>query len=126
MSRENWEIVPMVVVLATCLLTVAINGVSWDETRANWDETRANPRVRGSCGDLEIRGYRVKIEVVNGNVPCRVARRVMKDQLGPHADPDRDPLLTGLWGCGTSGGRGIFQCKKTRGGQATIRAQLSY
>lgn len=54
--------------------------------------------------------------MVEGNVPCRVARRVMKDQ---YREVLRD---AGLWSCdGVE--VGITECEQN-GGQGTIRGRL--
>jgi hypothetical protein len=74
-----------------------------------------------SCGDLRIaplgENLLIKVEVVEGDVPCRVARRVLRDQY-------RDVPVTGRtdpgsWFC--SGPEGDKECEKETG--ETIRAR---
>jgi hypothetical protein len=76
-----------------------------------------------SCGHLPFNpngGYfPVKVEVLEGNVPCRVALRVMKDQYS------NDPRIKGDKGWSCDGAEGFHVCKKTRGRhQGTIRARF--
>jgi hypothetical protein len=128
MSRETREIVltSVSVVIAACLLKVAIVGVGWDDTTA---DTRAQPLseqgkldlppATKSCGDfLRPPGsIPIRVDVIEGNVPCRVARRVMKDRYRE--------VPTGLWSCGGLGvGPLLTVCEKDSGRQGTIRAQL--
>jgi hypothetical protein len=131
MSRENRQIVrtSVAVVIAACLLKVAVVGVGWDDTTA---DTTAHPvseqvtlddvaPATKSCGDFFRPPGRIpiRVEVVEGNIPCRVARRVMNDRYRQ--------LPTGLWSCG-GGGLGVgslfTECEKNRGRQGTIRARL--
>ena len=136
MSRENVEIVrnAVAVVIAACLLKAVILRVGWDETAADSltqadtpaadSLTQADTLPRDayfapaskSCGDFQIPGAaRLKLEVVQGNVPCRVAQRVLKDQY-------RRVRLS-AWSCGGPQ-LPILQCEKTRGGEETVRARF--
>ena len=61
----------------------------------------------------------VKVEVLEGNVPCRVALRVMKDQYS------NDPRFKGDKGWSCDGAEGFNVCEKTQGRhQGTIRARF--
>ena len=76
---------------------------------------------RKSCGGFRIappgQYFAIKVEVVNGNVPCDVARRVMK---GQYEDVPRD---MSLWSC--DGSEGFKECEKKRGRpRGTIRARF--
>jgi hypothetical protein len=130
MSRENVEIVrtAVAVVIAACLLKAAILGVGWDETAVD-SLTQADTLpldayfapASKSCGDFQIPGAaRLKLEVVQGNVPCRVAQRVLKDQYRRVRLSGTD---TGPWSCGGPQ-LPILQCEKTRGGEGTVRARF--
>jgi hypothetical protein len=128
MSRENRQIVgtSVAVVIAACLLKVAVVGVGWDDTTA---DTTAHPvgdqgtldvdPATKSCGDFFRPPGRIpiRVEVVEGNIPCRVARRVMKDRYRE--------VPTGLWSCGGLGvGTLITECEKNEGPHGKIRARL--
>jgi hypothetical protein len=130
MSQENREIVrtSVAVVIAACLLKVGVVGVGWDDTTA---DTKAQPvseqvaldvaPATKSCGDfLGPPGtIPIRVEVVEGNVPCRVARRVMMHRYRQ--------VPTGLWSCGGGGlmvGSLFTECEKNQGRPGTIRARL--
>jgi len=89
------------IVIAVCLVIVAIVGAPWAEGTANQAQTtviEASP-ARKACGDFQISGPvpypPIKVEVVQGKVPCRVARRVMKDQFrGSAGVPDTQTPLS--------------------------------
>jgi hypothetical protein len=128
MSQENREIVrtSLAVVIAACLLKVAVVGVGWDDTTADTtahpvsvpDTLDAAPATK-SCGDFfrPPGSIPIRVEVVEGNIPCRVARRVMNDRYRE--------VPTGLWSCSGLGvGPLIQECEKNRGRQLTIRARL--
>ena len=82
---------------------------------ANGATLDADPASK-SCGDFRIAAPgkypALKVEVVRGDVPCRVARRVMKDHylIGD----------TGSWSC--HGPEGFAGCEKPSG--ETIRARF--
>jgi hypothetical protein len=71
-----------------------------------------------SCGDFRLSGDYppIKVEVVEGNVPCRAALRVMQDHY--HS---RD---TGSWSC--HGPEGLSGCEKNPGAPSgeTIRGRF--
>jgi hypothetical protein len=131
MSQENRMIVrtSVAVVIAACLLKVGVVGVGWDDDTTA--DTTAHPvseqvtlddvaPATKSCGDfLGPPGtIPIRVEVVEGNIPCRDARRVMNDRY--HQVP------TGLWSCGGGGlrvGSLFTECEKNQG-QGTIRARL--
>ena len=78
-----------------------------------------------SCGHLPFPfnpsgGYFfVKVEVLEGNVPCRVALRVMKDWYS------NDPRVKGDKGWSCEGPEGYVVCEKTQGRhQGTLRARF--
>ena len=130
MSQENREIVrtSVAVVIAACLLKVAVDGLGWDETTA---DTVSEPTTADAapatkpCGDFQLQIHDVvfslpiKVETLEGNIPCRVAQRVMKDQYGE--------VPTGSWSCrGEELGftQGIAVCEKNRGRQGTIMGRV--
>jgi hypothetical protein len=130
MSRENREIVrtSLAVVIAACLLKVAVDGLGWDETTADTasEPTTADaaPAIK-SCGDFQLRlpdvpgSLPIRVDVLEGNIPCRMAQRVMRDQYRE--------IPTGSWSCRRvrlSVTQGIAICEKNRGGQGTIRGRL--
>jgi hypothetical protein len=146
MSRENRQIVrtSVAVVIAACLLKLAVVGLGWDDTTA---DTTARPvsvqitlddaaPASKSCGDfpLNLPGVPwplpIKVEVLEGNIPCQVAQRVIKDRYREqplwHVD-DATGVTTGSWRCHgvrLSITRGITICEKNRGRQGTIRGRL--
>jgi hypothetical protein len=99
---------------------VAIVELGWAERTSLADRTAQVSDVAPaskSCGDFQLRGtwgsIPIKVEVVEGNIPCRVAQRVMRDEYRG--------VPTALWSCG--GWRtGITTCEKNRHG--TIRGRL--
>ena len=115
MSEENKEIVRtsvavviagcLVILMAACVLKAAILGGPWGGTTAAsvGERTAKSPTIK-SCGDFQIPGPvripTIKVDVVQGNVPCRVARRVMKDQFAGSSGvpssgvPDQQTLLS--------------------------------
>jgi hypothetical protein len=136
MTQENGKIVrtSVAVVIALCLVVVAIIGVPWDEGAAerradllNESAIDASPASK-SCGDFPIPGRvrypPLKIEVVQGNVPCRVALGVMRRVYIAVDGVLTAPSHTGFWSCGWPETPYIRECEKTRGGQATIRARF--
>jgi hypothetical protein len=84
-------------------------------------DTLDAPPATKSCGDFQpplVReSFFVKVEVVEGNIPCDVAQRVMKDRYRG--------VPTGLWSC-TGLGITAAECEKNRGRQGTIRGLLCY
>lgn len=76
-----------------------------------------------SCGHLPFDPpgayFPVKVEVLEGNVPCRVALRVMKDQYS------NDPRFKGDKGWSCDGSEGLHVCEKTQGRhQGTLRSRF--
>jgi hypothetical protein len=149
MSLENVENVitsMAVVVIAAILLKFAIAG--FGTTTDNADSVSVADvlgHASRSCGDFRLPGasqqvdlqaafiragvgpFLIKVEVVKGNVPCRVAQRVMKDQfgwrLGPSGWDEYAPRDTSSWSCG--GTEGITGCEKNQGhDQGTIRGRM--
>jgi hypothetical protein len=135
------------VVIAASLVIVAILGVPWDDTTADPTADRVSEQdtldegpadetpvavseqdtvevapASKPCGDFPVprpgQYPRIKVEVVEGNVPCRVAQRVIEDLYR------EVPRETGSWSCGGLT-PGITECEKNRGRhQGTIRARL--
>ena len=76
-----------------------------------------------SCGHLPFTSdscyIPVKVEVLEGNVPCRVALRVMKDRYSNY------PGFKGDKGWSCDGAEGFKVCEKTQGRhQGTLRARF--
>jgi hypothetical protein len=129
MSQENVEIVfASVMVVVACSLAVAIDGGPGDKTTADsvseLTTVDAAPATK-SCGDFQLQIHDVvfslpiKVEALEGNIPCRVAQRVMMDQYRE--------VPTGSWSCRgerVSFTQGITVCEKNRGRQGTIRGRL--
>jgi hypothetical protein len=95
---------------------VACGGGDDDET------TAASETASKSCGDFRIappgQYPLIKVEVVEGDVPCRVARRVLRDQYRDVPATGRtDP---GSWFCG--GPESQVECENETG--ETIRAHF--
>ncbi len=90
----------LVILMAACVLKAAILGGPLGGTTAasGMAESVSSalrfkstaPRIK-SCGDFRIAGAvrypPIQVEVVQGNVPCRVARRVMKHQFASSGVP---------------------------------------
>jgi hypothetical protein len=74
----------------------------------------------------------IKVEVVEGNIPCRVALREIKDRYREHPQWDVDlaapsAVPTGSWSCRgvrLSITAGITTCEKERGRPGMIRGRL--
>jgi hypothetical protein len=146
MSLEKVETVitsMAVVVIAAILLKFAIVGFKTTADAVSVEDV-LGPASR-SCGDFRLPGasqqvdlqaagiragvgpFLIKVEVVKGNVPCRVAQPVMKDQfgwrLGPSGWEEYSPRDTSSWRCG--GAEGITGCEKNEGDdQGTIRGRM--
>jgi hypothetical protein len=150
MSLENVETVitsMAVVVITAILLKFAIVGFEAAADKTTGDTASVydvfGPASR-SCGDFRlpdpsqqvdlqeagiragVRDFLIKVEVVQGNVPCRVARRLMKAQfgwrLGPSGWEEYEPRGTSSWRC--SGFEGITGCEKDHGrDQGAIRGR---
>jgi hypothetical protein len=126
MSEENKEVVRtsvavviagcLVILMAACVLKAAfLGGPLGETTAASLSERTAEsvstaaprfqstaPRIK-SCGDFQIPGAvrypPIQVEVVQGNVSCRVARRVIKHQFASSGVPssgvpDQQTLLS--------------------------------
>ena len=96
-----------VVAVAVCAaLTLAGAGCGSDESTTT---TTAGDGaiVSKSCGEFRLSGQRqvIVVKVSDGNVPCRVARQVVKDLYH-----DRD---TGSWSC--AGPESAVWCEANRG-----------
>jgi hypothetical protein len=80
-------------------------------------ERSVGPGALKSCGGLRVyKGYhRIKVEVVEGDVPCRVARRVI---MGAY-----DARGARFWTC--HGPEGLFECRRSgRPSGQRIRARF--
>jgi hypothetical protein len=146
MSQENRVIVrtSVAVVIAACLLKAAVVGIGWDDTTADTvsepitselTTADAAPAIK-SCGDFPLHlpdvpwPILIKVEVLEGNIPCPVAQRVIKDRYREHPlwhVADATGVTTGSWRCHgvrLSITRGITVCEKSRGRQGTIRGRV--
>jgi hypothetical protein len=155
-SLENVITSMTAVAIAAILLKFAIFGIEVERPGVGTTTDNADTadsvsvadvlgHASRSCGDFRLPGagqhvdlqaafiragvgpLLVTIEVVEGNVPCRVAQRVMKDQygwrLGPSGWDEYAPRDTSSWSCG--GAEGITGCEKNQGhDQGTIRGRM--
>ena len=151
MSLENVETVitsMAVVVIAAILLKFAVAGFGTTTDKTTADTVSVEDilgHASRSCGDFRlpsasqqvdlqaagirpgVRHFLIKVEVVKGNVSCRVAQPVIKDQfgwrLGPSGWEEYSPRDTSSWRCG--GEEGITGCEKNQGrDQGTIRGRM--
>jgi hypothetical protein len=89
-----------------------------------------------SCGDFPLHlrdvpgSLPIKVEVLEGNIPCRVGLREIKDRYREHPLWHVDaaiPVTTGSWSCHgvrLSITTGITICEKNRGRRGTIRGRV--
>ena len=118
------------IVIAVCFVIVAIVGAPW-----NLAESEGLDLVPASksCGDFRVpapggdrtigsvRDHIIKVEVVRGNVPCRVARFVMKDQWLDVAGASGNE--TGPWSCNGPLAP-IWECEENGPDRKTIRGRF--
>lgn len=97
----------------------AVGGIWWiDKVGGDEPDTPRTDPARKSCGDFRLPGGgypALKVEVVEGNISCGAARRVMKDRYlgrnyGDHSS----------WSC--AGPEGLRVCQKRPG--VTVRARF--
>jgi hypothetical protein len=125
-------VVGVVIVVGIEAVGVAISG---DAGKSASQPTTANsvrepiladaPPATKSCGDIQLQlpevtgSIPIKVEVVEGSIPCRAAQHVINDRY-------RD-VPTGSWSCGGLSlgiAEGITTCEKNRGRHGTIRGRL--